>query len=155
LATSASPAKTDEPIEMLFGVRNPGTVGRYHTVDNFRSFFQSFEKHCGCLLLSMPQTLSPYVKVSAQGGASCAGWQRDYFQFRGKMSKNSILGEGREYAFSSQRFAVLKVPIYGNHTDFVHILHNDTNPLKMAGGHRLKHRKIAFALLYRLAGVTF
>jgi len=71
------------------------------------------------------------------------------------MSKNSILGEGREYAFLSQRFAVLKVPIYGNHTDFVHILPNDTNPLKMAGGHRRKHRKIAFALLYRLAGVTF
>jgi len=73
----------------------------------------------------------------------------------GVKCQKTILGEGREYAFSSQRFAVLKVPISGNHTDFVHILHNDTNPLKMAGGHRLKHRKIAFALLYRLAGVTF
>ena len=102
LATSASPAKTDEPIEMLFGVRNPGTVGRYHTVDNFRSFFQSFEKHCGCLLLSMPQTLSPYVKVSAQGVPLVRDGNEITSNFGVKCQKTLFWGRGVNTRFQAK-----------------------------------------------------
>ena len=65
-------------------------------------FFQSFEKHCGCLLLSMPQTLSPYVKVSAQGVPLVRDGNEITSNFGVKCQKTLFRGRGVNTRFQAK-----------------------------------------------------